>query len=360
MSLKATLLRDAVVLAIVLNAGAVLAQATDDARTLDAISVTSWIAIPGVEASSPVAAVERDEVLTIQPVAVEAFLKEFPALTPSIGQTSNYEPGGAATINMRELGDNRTLVLVDGRRPAPYNLANVVDTNTIPMALLQSVEMLTGGASVVYGADAVAGVTNFILRRDFEGVEVNTNWGQASKGDGTRQGYEVTFGALSDDGRANAVLSVGFSKADPMRQGDRPWSAVSLDSMDGSPGGSGSTVPARINVIGSGQDVRQIDPPTEELVDTYYWYNFNPLNYFQTGLDLGVRLAHDLPGALGGMQYALDLSKVTRDAFQAAPISIVRDCRGYYSTGCTPIPSCSYFDLGVSYNAPWNGKVSMS
>jgi len=242
MTLKTTALRDAIVLAIVLNAGAALAQspAGDDARTLDAISVTgSRIAIPGVEASSPVAAVERDEFLTTQPVAVEAFLKEFPALTPSIGQASNYEPGGAATINMRGLGDNRTLVLVDGRRPVPYNLANVVDTNTIPMSLLQSVEMLTGGASVVYGADAVAGVTNFILRRDFEGVEFNMNWGETSKGDGTRQNYEVTFGALSDDGRANAVLSVGFSKADPVRQGDRPWSVVSLDSTDGSEGGSG-------------------------------------------------------------------------------------------------------------------------
>jgi len=288
MMLKTTALRDAVVLAIILNTGAALAQspAADDARTLDAITVTgSRIAIPGVEASSPVAAVERDEFLTTQPVAVEAFLKEFPALTPSIGQASNYEPGGAATINMRGLGDNRTLVLVDGRRPVPYNLANVVDTNTIPMSLLQSVEMLTGGASVVYGADAVAGVTNFILRRDFEGVEFSMNWGETSKGDGTRQNYEVTFGALSDDGRANAVLSVGFSKADPVRQGDRPWSVVSLDSTDGSAGGSGSTVPARVNVIGAGQGTRQIDPATGELVPTYYWYNFNPLNYFQTGLD---------------------------------------------------------------------------
>jgi len=288
---QTTILRDALVLAIALNAGMALAQTPGeaDARTLDAITVTgSRIAIPGVEASSPVAAVERDEFLTTQPVAVEAFLKEFPALTPSIGQASNYEPGGAATINMRGLGDNRTLVLVDGRRPVPYNLANVVDTNTIPMSLLQSVEMLTGGASVVYGADAVAGVTNFILRRDFEGVEFNMNWGESTKGDGTRQNYEVTFGALSDDGRANAVLSVGFSKADPVRQGDRPWSVVSLDSLDGSEGGSGSTVPARVNVIGAGQGTRQIrlnDRGEGELVETYYWYNFNPLNYYQTALD---------------------------------------------------------------------------
>jgi len=153
------ILHSAIALAIVLgpgNVGTALAQpdaaaddAAADARTLDAVSVTgSRIRVAGVEASSPVASVERAEFLTTQPVAVESFLKEFPALTPSIGLASNYEPGGAATINMRGLGDNRTLVLVDGRRVVPYNLANVVDTNTIPLALLQSVDMLTGGASV--------------------------------------------------------------------------------------------------------------------------------------------------------------------------------------------------------------------
>jgi len=221
MSRKDTALRDAVALAMILSAssGVVLAQSTvggeaDTAQTLDAVSVTgSRISVPGVEASSPVASVEREEFLSAQPVAVESFLKEIPALTPSIGPGTNNGSGGGATINMRGLGDNRTLVLVDGRRPVPFNIENVVDTNTIPMALLQSVEMLTGGASVVYGADAVAGVTNFILRRDFEGVELRANWGQSTGyNDGTRQNFEATFGALSDDGRANAVLSVGYSQ----------------------------------------------------------------------------------------------------------------------------------------------------
>jgi len=117
--------RLAVALAVIMSCGmhSVSAQSpSGDAHILDAITVTgSRISVPGVDASSPVAAIERDEFLTTQPVAVESFLKEFPALTPSIGLASNYEPGGAATINMRGLGDNRTLVLVDGRRPVPYN-----------------------------------------------------------------------------------------------------------------------------------------------------------------------------------------------------------------------------------------------
>jgi len=288
--LKKTMLCHALVVAFSTPAawmGSALAQeAGDDAHTLDAISVTgSRISVPGVEASSPVAAVERDEFLTAQPVAVESFLKEFPALTPSIGPGTNNGTNGGATINMRGLGDNRTLVLVDGRRPVPFNLNGVVDTNTIPMSLLQSVEMLTGGASVVYGADAVAGVTNFILRRDFEGVEFNMNWGESRYNDGARQNYEITLGALSDDGRANAVLSVGFTKVDPVQQGARDWSIVSMDSVSGEEGGSGTTVPARINVVGAGLGTLQIDPATGALVPTYEWFNYNPLNYYQTGLD---------------------------------------------------------------------------
>jgi len=282
---------NAIILALVsTTTGTALAQSipaqADDAQILDAITVTgSRISVPGVDTSSPVASVERAEFLTTQPVAVESFLKEFPALTPSIGPATNIADGpggGAATINMRGLGDNRTLVLVDGRRPVPFNLSNVVDTNTIPLSLLQSVEMLTGGASVVYGADAVAGVTNFILRRDFEGVEINSNWGETSKGDGARQGYEATFGTLSEDGRSNAVLSIGYSKVDPVLQANRPWSRFPLDSLTGERGGSGGTVPARIIVNGL---TRQIDPASGELVPSYFFYNPLPFNYYQTALD---------------------------------------------------------------------------
>jgi len=274
--------------------GAALAQQTaDDARTLDAISVTgSRISIPGVEASSPVASVERNEFLTTQPVAVESFLKELPAIAASIGTATNYGASGAATINMRHLGDNRTLVLIDGRRPIPFNLANVVDTNTIPLSLLQSVEVLTGGASVVYGADAVAGVTNFILRRDFAGVEFNMNWGQTKYHDGDRQNYEASFGALSDDGRANAVLSIGYSKVDPVIQGDRPWALFSVNSNTGENDGSLTAVPATVRFPGLGDllgnptsDTGQVNPATGTILPVFLPYNFNPPNYYQTGLD---------------------------------------------------------------------------
>jgi len=294
---KTSRLHRAILRALLISAtctgGALAQQIPQDAHTLDAISVTgSRISIPGVEASSPVASVERNEFLTTQPVAVESFLKELPAISASIGTATNFGASGAATINMRHLGDNRTLVLIDGRRPVPFNLANVVDTNTIPLALLQSVDVLTGGASVVYGADAVAGVTNFILRRDFSGVEFNTNWGQTRYHDGERQNYEATFGTLSDDGRANAVVSVGYSKVDPVLQGDRPWALFSVNSNTGENDGSLTAVPATVRFPGLGDllgnpasDTGQIDPGTGTIRPVFLPYNFNPPNYYQTGLE---------------------------------------------------------------------------
>jgi len=290
---NSAILRDAAAIALIMNGiltGRVFAQTPDgntDPRTLDAITVTgSRISVPGIETSSPVANVERNEFLATQPVAVESFLKEFPALTPSVGPGDNYEPGGGATINMRGLGDNRTLVLVNGRRPVPFNLQSVVDTNTIPISLLQSVEMLTGGASVVYGADAVAGVTNFILRQDFEGVEFNMNFGKSTTyGDADRQNYEITLGTLSDDGRANAVLSAGFSSTEPAPHAARPWARVFVDARTGQPTGSTTTFPAVVNVVGAGQGNRQVDVANGALVPIYQRYNPFPHYFSNTGLE---------------------------------------------------------------------------
>src|SRR5690606_22115273 len=176
MTLKTHRLRDAIVTALVAGLGAASAgaahaqEAADEAisrtapATLDTVTVTgSRITIPGVTSSSPVTTVDRDEFMTSQPVAVEDFVRNIPAMTPAMGPGMNNGTAGAATLDLRGLrgnidGANRTLVLVDGRRPVPFNLSSIVDTNTIPLSLLQSVDVLTGGASVVYGADAVAGV----------------------------------------------------------------------------------------------------------------------------------------------------------------------------------------------------------
>jgi len=296
MSLNTAVLRNAIVLAMTvgtLTTGAALAQAPgDDASTLDAVTVTgSRISVPGVEASSPVTSVERSEFLATQPVTVESFLKEVPSISASMGPGVNFGGTGAATIDMRGLGDNRTLILVDGRRPIPFDLNNVVDTNTIPMSLLQSVDILTGGASVVYGADAVAGVTNFIMRRDFEGVEFRSNWGRTRYDDGAKRSHEVTFGALSDDGRANAVLSIGFTKVEPVLQGDRPYARMGLNSNTGGPSGSTTTVPQIVVFPGLGDvlgnpnsNAGQVDPEHGVFGPIRTLYQ-DPSQYFLSALE---------------------------------------------------------------------------
>jgi len=145
---------------------------------------------------------------------------------------------------------------------------------------------------VVYGADAVAGVANFLLRRDFEGVEFNVNWGQSKYNDGTRQNYEATFGALSDDGRANAVLSVGYTELERVTQGNRPWSTFSIDSRTGLPSGSNTTVPTLVQFPGlgsllgnPGSNWGQVNPATGQIEPIFQQYNFNPLNTFQAPLE---------------------------------------------------------------------------
>lgn len=303
MALKTTRLRDAIVLALVTGVTLGVSTAASaqqmgssapqsaDPTTLDSITVTgSRITIPGVTSNSPVTSVEREDFLRSQPVSVEDFVKQIPSVTPSIGPGTNNGTTGAAEIDLRGLGSNRTVVLVDGRRPVPYDLSGVVDTNTIPLALLQSVDLLTGGASVVYGADAISGVVNFNLRRDFEGAEFSTTYGQSKHGDGGRQRSELTLGANTADGRGNAVLSFGYTKVDPVFQGDREYGAVALFSDDGTPGGSGTAVPGRFSVGSTIPGVpslsgQQIDVATGALVPTYSFYNYAPLNYYQTGLD---------------------------------------------------------------------------
>nr|WP_257643977.1 TonB-dependent receptor [Luteimonas salinisoli] len=273
----------AIALAPMLAAAQEAPDAAEEAVTLDRIQVTgSRILVPGLETSSPVMSVERDDFLRTQPAAVEEFVRQLPSVVPGMGPGTNNGTAGAAEIDLRGLGSNRTLVLIDGRRPVPYDLGGVIDTNTIPLALLQGVDILTGGASVVYGADAVSGVANFLLRRNFEGIELTNSYGQSGQGDASRLRTELTMGANLADGRGNAVLSVGYTKVDPLLMADRSYSQTGFSSASGAVQGSSTTVPSVIIAPGL---VGQIDPDTGAISGAISTYNFNPLNYFQTALD---------------------------------------------------------------------------
>jgi iron complex outermembrane recepter protein len=264
-----------------LSAAPVAAQ---QARVIEEVTVTGTrIKSPGATANSPIASIGADEIAFRQPISVEDIIKTLPWAAPAVGPGTNNGNGGNATIDLRGFGPQRTLVLLDGRRLVPGDLNARVDTNVIPVALLERIDLVTGGASAVYGADAVTGVVNFITKRNFEGVDVSGSWGSSEESDGERQRIDVTMGANSGDGRGNVTLHAGYTKMEPVLQGDRKLGLRSLSSISGNPEGSSAGVPVATTATGAG--LVQLDPATGTFVPFYESYNFNPLNYYQTPIE---------------------------------------------------------------------------
>lgn len=181
-----------------------------------------------LDSPSPVVSLDGQELRGEQDV-VDA-LRTLPALSASISSAQSIAPGelgsggavGAATLNLRGLGAQRTLVLVNGRRHvAGVAETSVVDINSIPAALIKNVEVLTGGASAVYGADAVTGVVNFVLDREFDGIEFGMTGGLSDNGDGLNFDSFVKLGKNFDDGRGNFTIVGEYNRDDGLRFGDR-------------------------------------------------------------------------------------------------------------------------------------------
>jgi outer membrane receptor protein involved in Fe transport len=232
----------------------------------------------------------------------EEVLRELPGVVPSIGSAINNGNGGASFVDLRGLGANRNIVLLDGNRLVPSGLAGLVDLNNIPLALIERVDALTGAAVTTYGADAITGVVNFITRRDFAGVEVAASEQITEKGDGNFMRADLTLGANFDDGRGNATLSVGYQQSDAVYQGARDFSVFQVGSYSGATAGSGTAVPSRFgglrnldancnlvaNTPNSGnRNTSQINwdgrpCPGGATANTYAPFNFNPYNIFQT------------------------------------------------------------------------------
>jgi len=232
------------------------AQTTNTAAgELEQVLVTgSRLIRSDLAAPSPLTVIGEDVVKLSGSVTIENTLNEFPQLAS--GNTSSVNSGGGSgvlTANLRGLGATRTLTLVNGRRFIPANSDGQVDLASIPDALVERVEVITGGASAVYGSDAIAGAVNFMLRDDFEGVEVNYQFGETFEGDGGSQKADLTFGGNFAEGRGNAVFSLSYTKRDPVYQSDRRFSRVPLDTVGNQllPGGSSAIPGTRIGLSSS-------------------------------------------------------------------------------------------------------------
>ena len=156
-----------------------------------------------------------------------------PSTIPGDGQNVNNGTAGAATVNLRGLGPQRNLLLLNGQRLTPFDFNGRVDTQVIPTALLERVDIVTGGASATYGSDAMSGAINFITKRDFAGVDLGVDRSITGEDDGEIFTTSLTMGSNLDDGRGNVVLSLNYSDRDGVQGGARPLGQLGIETASG-------------------------------------------------------------------------------------------------------------------------------
>ncbi|MES2262611.1 MAG: TonB-dependent receptor [Pseudomonadota bacterium] len=189
----------------------------------------SHIARKNFVAESAVASVGADALMQKGPSTVETALNQMPQFAASSGGATqsgaNQQARGArANLNLRGLGIARTLVLVDGRRVQPSDpFGNAVDMNTIPSAIISNIDIISGGASAVYGSDAVAGVVNIITKKRFEGVQIDAQYGQTSRADGKSADVNLLLGSKFAEGRGSSLLSLSYFDRQPAYKDSRPF-----------------------------------------------------------------------------------------------------------------------------------------
>ncbi len=238
------------------------------APELEEIVVTGTrIARPDFTSASPIVSVPAEAFSRRGSTTVETTLNEMPQLVPAHTSTSNTFGNGEATADLRGLGSPRTLVLVDGLRLVAARGDGVSDLNVIPPALLESVELVTGGASAVYGSDAIAGVVNFKLKDDFEGVAVDVSWAQTDRGDGEEYDSSLAAGSDFAGGRGLFVGAIGYSNREQINASARDFASDLIfwvgpgegvtgpDQAYAIAGGSGATDEGTMHVFAPDPDV---------------------------------------------------------------------------------------------------------
>lgn len=213
--------------------------------------------------TSPILTVRAEEIKASAPGTPEVFLYTLPQVVADIGASSSDSRGGngGSQINLRGLGAQRNLVLINGRRALGSNATGIVDISNIPVALIERVEVITGGASAVYGADAVAGVTNFILNENIRGLRIDADQGITEREDVPETNISVTWGGKFADDRGSATLSYTYYKRGDIFMYDRSFSRESEF--------AGATQYGAFNPVGN--------LPTQAAIDSVFGaYGFAP------------------------------------------------------------------------------------
>ncbi|HEY3516460.1 MAG TPA: TonB-dependent receptor plug domain-containing protein, partial [Gammaproteobacteria bacterium] len=273
--------------ALLAGGGAAQAQepAAGQGQALEEITVTgSRIVRRDLEAASPIMTVDTQALEDTSTMSIESVLNQMPQFVPDNTQFdggTNVASGavtpGIASVNLRGIGANRTLVLIDGRRAQPVNASLIVDLNTIPSAAIERVETITGGASAVYGADALAGVVNFVLKDDFEGVEMDFSSAMTAEGDGNETRFTSLLGVNGEGGNGNVMLGVEWYKRDEVLQRDREFYRHGWEDQTNQTGGflnatgfSPGQVTINTSNITLNQAVLPLNRPTQAAVDAVF------------------------------------------------------------------------------------------
>jgi outer membrane receptor protein involved in Fe transport len=308
-------------LATILIASASSADETQQSSIETVVVTGSRIPSVGLKSVSPVNVVDRQEIEFEGTTHIETLLNNLPSVTADQGQfqtvTANGVTTGIATVNLRDLGSKRTLVLIDGTRLMPGDPATpVADLNQIPASMVDHIEVLTGGASAVYGSDALAGAVNFILRKDFEGLEIDGTYNAAAHDnnnsvaeaairsaaypvtappggvwDGENVDTTILLGVSSENGRGNIVAYGGYRTTAAVPETQRDYTACPLQAAanfgiasngfvcGGSPNSAVGFLFSLDGFVGPFRSTKSGDlVPFEEPQD---YFNYAPFNYLQ-------------------------------------------------------------------------------
>ncbi len=307
----ANVLRRAVHIAL---AAAAAAPITDTAFAQDqqesAASEIGTVVVTGsrirrvdLETASPVYTLDRSSIDASGVQTLGDLLQQVPSVAGAATnpQVNNGGGDGASNIELRGLTPARTLVLVNGRRLGAlgYN-TSAVDINSIPVNMIERVEVLKEGAGAIYGSDAIAGVVNFITRKDYDGADVSVEYGQTDRNDGEHQSVNLSWGASSD--KASIMLGLNWNKQDAISAGDREFSKNALYLYNGSvqAGGSSRVPTGRVSLnpalqaqFGCGSVTRKEGTAGSSLNDYRCFdtssdlYNYQPLNKILTPQERG-------------------------------------------------------------------------
>ena len=220
----------------------------EEAKTGETVVITGTrIAKKDYTSPSPITTIGAAQIEATGSLTTEKILNTLPQVVPGFSAASNNPSDGTATVDLRGLGPSRTLVLVNGHRMTPATKSSsAIDLNAIPAGLIKKVEVVTGGASATYGSDALAGVVNFIMKDDFNGLQITGQAGKTAAGDGASYDTSVILGSDIADGKGNITAFASYYKRDQVLAALRDWAVLS------NAGGSATGVAGRAdNFVGN-------------------------------------------------------------------------------------------------------------